>query len=187
MKSYLTPEEYLARERVAEQKSEYFAGQIYAMAGASRRHTRIVFNMNGILWIVLKGTACTGNGSDMRVKVSTLGKYTYPDLTIVCGKEQFEDGVQDTLLNPTVIVEVLSDSTEKYDRGKKFEHYRQIESLREYLLISQNEPRVEKYLRKEDGTWIFSEALGPDGVMELASVACELHLADVYAGVEFQA
>lgn len=136
-KPYLTPEEYLAMERVSEAKHEYLAGSIYAMAGGSKRHNRIAGSAYATLYAQLRRRNCVVYPSDMRVKSVQTGLYTYPDITIVCGNEQFEDDIEDTLLNPTVIVEVLSPSTEKYDRGKKFQHYRTILSLREYILIAQ--------------------------------------------------
>jgi Uma2 family endonuclease len=185
MKSYLTPEEYLARERVAEQKSEYLAGQVYAMSGASRWHSAIATNLIAMLANGLRRKGCSVYGSDMRVKVNALGKYTYPDLSIACGEQKFDDQQQDTLLNPTVIVEILSKSTEHYDRGKKFDHYRALESLREYLLVSQDEPLIQKFVRAEDETWIFSEASGLGEGIRLSSVGCELSLADIYVGIEF--
>src|SRR5262249_39888199 len=122
-KSRFTPEEYLALERAAERRSEYYAGEIFAMGGASRKHIVIVANISGQLWSQLKGRPCRVYPNDMRVKVSPTGLYTYPDVAVVCGLDQFDDDHQDTLLNPTVIIEVLSKSTEAYDRGKKFEHY----------------------------------------------------------------
>jgi Uma2 family endonuclease len=133
------------------------------------------------------GGGCDVYGGDMRVKVNALGKYTYPDLSIVCGEQIFEDAEVDTLVNPTVIIEVLSKSTEQYDRGKKFEHYRAMESLREYVLIAQDEPRVEKFVRMEDGTWSFTDVAGLDGTILLSSVGFELRLVDIYARVDFSA
>src|SRR5215475_2138813 len=132
-----TPEEYLALERQARCKSGYYAGEILPMAGASRWHNLIVANIVGELSLQLKGRFCTTYPSDMRVKVSATGLYTYPDVTVICGEPRFEDNQQDTLLNPTLIVEVLSESTEAYDRGGKFAHYRKLPSLMEYVLITQ--------------------------------------------------
>ncbi|MEP7220422.1 MAG: Uma2 family endonuclease [Bacteroidota bacterium] len=131
---HITPEEYLADERVAEYKSEYFAGEVFALAGASRGHNLIVTNLIVAIGGTLKGGGGDIYGSDLRVKVTPLGKYTYPDVTIARGRQEFEDDREDTLLNPTVIIEVLSDSTEKYDRGVKFEHYRRIPELTENIL-----------------------------------------------------
>src|SRR5712692_10164216 len=136
MKQRVTPEEYLARERDAEHKSEYFDGEIFAMAGGSPQHSAIIFNVNGLLFPQLRGGPCRGFNSDMRVKVSETGLYTYPDLVVLCGEPQFDDEHQDTLLNPTLIVEVLSPTTKAYARGDKFSHYRWLESLQEYLLVA---------------------------------------------------
>lgn len=183
-KKYLTPEEYLANERVAEYKSEYFAGEVFALAGASRRHNLIMVNMIAALSNRLRGGSCEVYSSDMRVKVDELGKYTYPDVVVACGALQFEDSEQDTLANPTMIVEILSDSTEAYDRGGKFEHYRRIESLREYVLVAQDRHRVEHFLRLEDGHWLFSEIAGLEGTLALGSIGCELPMAEVYYKVD---
>ena len=136
IQKHYTPEEYLALERQAQYKSEYYAGEIFAMAGASRWHNLIVTNVLRELSLQLKGRPCTTYPSAMRVKISPTGLYTYPDVTVVCGAARFEDTQQDTLLNPTLIVEVLSESTEAYDRGGKFAHYRKLNSLLEYVLIT---------------------------------------------------
>jgi Uma2 family endonuclease len=140
-----TAEEYLALERQAQCKSEYYAGEIFAVAGASRWHNLIVANVIGELRSQLKGQPCTTYPSDMRVKISPTGLYTYPDVTVVCGEAQFDDTQQDTLLNPTLIVEVLSESTAAYDRGGKFAHYRKLATLMEYVLITPTKPHIEHY------------------------------------------
>src|SRR5262245_46847116 len=129
----VTPEQYLVLERKADFKSEYLNGYIIAMAGASREHNLIAGNLHGELRSQLKGRPCETYVSDMRVFIDRTGLYTYPDIVAVCGEARFQDDGVDTLLNPTVIVEVLSDSTERYDRGRKFGHYRQLPSLREYV------------------------------------------------------
>ena len=147
-KPLLTPEEYLARERRAETKSEYLRGEVFAMAGASRAHNLIASNAAGELRQQLRDRPCEVYPSDMRVKVSPSGLYTYPDVTVVCGEPQFEDAEVDTLLNPKVLVEVLSPSTADYDRGGKFTHYRRLPSLQEYVLISQDRPLVEHYVAR---------------------------------------
>ncbi|MGH7460578.1 MAG: Uma2 family endonuclease [Longimicrobiales bacterium] len=175
----ITPAEYLDAERRAETKSEYFAGQVFAMAGASMEHNLIVANLVAGLHGQLKGRPCSVLPSDMRVHVPT-GLYTYPDVTVVCGKPQLEDEHLDTLLNPTVLIEVLSDSTERYDRGRKAEHYRQVESLQEYLLIAQHEARIERYRRQGEREWVLTEAIGLEESVTLASVDCVLDLHDVY-------
>ena len=181
---HYTPEEYLALERQAQCKSEYYAGEIFAMAGASRWHNLIVANVIGELRSQLKGRPCTTYPSDMRVKVSPTGLYTYPDVTVVCGEARFEDNQQDTLLNPTLIVEVLSESTEAYDRGGKFAHYRKLTSLMEYVLITQTKPHIEHYLRQPDNRWLLSEADSVQDTLQLPSIDCYLALAEVYDKVD---
>src|SRR5262245_14668281 len=175
-----TPEEYLALERQAECKSEYYAGEIFAMAGASRWHNLIVANVVGELRAQLKGRPCTTYPSDMRVKVSPTGLYTYPDVSVVRGEARFEDHQQDTLLNPTLIVEVLSESTEAYDRGGKFAHYRKLPSLLEYVLITQTKPHIEHYVRQPDDRWLLGEADNLHHTVHLTSIDCRLTLAEVY-------
>lgn len=174
-------EDYLAAERKAETKSEYLDGEIFAMSGASREHNLIVVNVVASLHGQLKGRACETYAGDMRVHVPGTGLYTYPDVTVVCGDPQLEDAELDTLLNPILLIEVLSPSTEGYDRGKKFAHYRTLESFREYVLVSQEEVRVEIFTRQDDGHWLLSEeAVRLEVTVPLASIGCELRLADVY-------
>ena len=180
----LTAEDYLAIERSAEFKSEFFDGEIFAMSGASRSHNAIVLNVGAELRQQLKKSPCKTYANDMRVKVDPSGLYTYPDVLVVCGKEQFDDTHFDTLLNPTLIIEVLSDSTEAYDRGRKFEHYRKLESLEEYVLIAQNHPHIESYRRQADQGWLLAECAGLESVFRLQSIDCELALAEVYDKVE---
>jgi Uma2 family endonuclease len=181
----LSPQEYLARERAATYRSEYFDGEMFAMAGGSPQHSLIKVNVTGELRARLKGAPCTPYDSDLRVQVSATGLYTYPDASVICGPLEFEDEHRDTVLNPTVVVEVLSESTEAYDRGKKFGHYRQIPTLREYLLVSQDEPRIERFLRNDDGTWTLTEATGPEATLPLPSLGIEIALREVYDKVEF--
>jgi len=179
-----TPEEYLALERQAQCKSEYYAGEIFAMAGASRWHNLIVTNVLRDLSLQLKGRPCTTYPSDMRVKISPTGLYAYPDVTVVCGTAQFEDTQQDTLLNPTLIVEVRSESTEAYDRGGKFAHYRKLDSLQEYVLITQTKSHIEHYTRQPDNRWLLEEAESLHGTVHLPAVDCHLSLAEVYDKVD---
>lgn len=179
-KTYLTPEEYLAIERGAETKSEYFNGEMFAMVGASRKHNLIAGNIFGELRQQLKGRPCEAYTNDMRVRIPATGLYTYPDVTIVCGEPKFEDEFVDTLLNPSLIVEVLSASTASYDRIKKFGYYRTIESLAEYLLVAQDEYKVEQYVKQPDGRWLLADIRSLEGVVEMASIECRLSLADVY-------
>jgi len=184
-KKRYTPEEYLTLERKAEYKSQYYDGEIFAMAGATRRHNLIAVNVGRELSAQLKGRPCEVYPSDMRVKVSPTGLYTYPDVVVVCAEPRFEDEQEDTLLNPTLIVEVLSPSTEDYDRGRKFAHYRRIESLAEYVLVAQQEHHVERHRRQETGEWVLWETDRPDDTVTLASIGCELALVEVYDKVEF--
>lgn len=195
LKTYLTPQEYLAIERKAETKSEYFNGEmfplrsegkphdLFAMVGASRRHNLIAGNVFGELRQQLKNRPCEAYTNDMRVKVPATDLYTYPDVVVAGDEPLFEDEYFDTLLNPVLIAEVLSHSTAAYDRVKKFGYYRTIESLSEYLLIAQDEYRVEQYVRQADGRWLLSDIRSLEAVFELPSVGCTLRLADVYARV----
>ena len=184
VQSHLTPEEYLALERKAMTKSEYLDGQMYAMSGASRVHNLICFNIGGEIRTQLKGRACEAYTNDMRVKVSAAGLYTYPDVLVVCDEPRFEDGNVDTLLNPTALFEILSPTTEAYDRGEKFGYYRQLDSLQEYTLVSQDCMRVEHYLRQRE-QWILTEHSCPDDVVHLDSINCDLPLREVYDKVKF--
>jgi len=177
-----TPEEYLALERRSETKSELVNGRIYAMTGASREHNLITANLVRELSTQLRGRPCESYASDMRVKVDETGMYTYPGVVALCGEPAFEDAAVDTLLNPAVIVEVLSPSTESYDRGEKFAHYRRLASLREYVLVAQNRVRVEHYARRGE-QWVLTEFSDLAGAFELPSVGCTLRLVDVYERV----
>ena len=184
-KPLLSPEQYLAIERSAETRSEYFRGEMFAMSGASRNHNRIAMNSSAEIHRQLKDRLCEVYQTDMRVKVSPTGLYTYPDIIVTCEHPTFEDSSVDTLLNPQVLIEVLSPSTESWDRGKKFGNYRQIASLREFVLISQDRMLVEKFTRLPDGEWLLSEVSSPDDRLMLASVSCSIKLSDIYARVEF--
>jgi len=177
----LTPAEYLAFERQQiDAKHEYLHGQITAMNGASREHNLIVGNAFASLHAQLRGRGCEGYSNDMRVHIPATGLYTYPDIAALCGEPVFEDDQFDTLLNPLVIIEVLSASTEAYDRGAKFAHYRSIESLRAYVLIAQDRPHIELFERGTDGRWVLSEAKGLEGRLELEALGCVLKLSEVY-------
>ena len=182
---YLTPEEYLEMERQAPTKSEYLRGEVFALAGASRQHAAITVNMIVALVARLKGRSCEVYGSDLRVKVPPTGLYTYPDVSVICGKAQFEDRQQDTLVNPTAIFEILSRSTEGYDRGEKFANYRTLESMTDFIMISQYRPLVEHYARQPDETWLLTSYEGLKAVLLLPSIGCELPLAEIYDKVEW--
>jgi len=182
-KPLLTPQEYLSRERRAETKSEYLRGEMFAMSGASREHNLIATNVSAELQQQLRERPCEVYQADMRVKVSPTGLYTYPDVTVVCGEPQFEDAEVDTLLNPTVLVEVLSPTTADYDRGGKFTHYRRLASLQEYVLISQDRPLVEHYVRRGADEWLLTEQRGLDEVLVLPSIGCQIPIAEIYRKV----
>jgi Uma2 family endonuclease len=183
----LSAAEYLAIERAAEFKSEFFDGEMFAMAGGSPMHSMIATNLASEVRSRLKGRPCVPFNSDLRLKIIATGLYTYPDLSVVCGPLEFADGQDDVIVNPTLLAEVLSDSTESYDRGKKFEHYRRIPTLREYLLVSQREPRLEQFVRGEAGEWRLREAAGLEAQMELPSLQITLPVAEVFAHVKFEA
>jgi len=180
-----TQREYLELERHAEFKSEFFQGEMFAMSGGTPLHSQIATNLAAEFRNRLKGRRCIPYNSDLRLKVETTGLLTYPDLSVVCGPVQFAAGTDDTVVNPTVIVEVLSDSTEAYDRGKKFENYRLMPSLREYLLVSQKEPRIDQFIRQENEQWLLREAAGLEAMLALPALEIKISLAEVFAGVEF--
>ena len=174
-----TAEDYLTLERSASSKSEFHDGQIFAMTGASRKHNLVSGNIYRELSLQLKKSPCEAYINDMRVKAAQANSYHYPDIAVVCGTPQFEDAQVDTLLNPTLLVEVLSPSTEAYDRGGKFAHYRKIDTLREYLLVAQDQPSIERYVRQGD-VWILTEAEGLEASVPLESIDCVLSLREVY-------
>jgi len=185
LKSYISPQEYLRLERQAEYKSEYLNGEIFAMSGASRKHNLLTTNISTSLNQQLRGRPCEVYASDMRVKVTATGLYTYPDVVVVCGEPQLEDDYLDTLLNPTVLVEVLSKSTERYDRIAKSSYYRTLDSLAEHLLVAQDEIRLEQYVMQADGQWLLYDYRSLEDVAELKSIGCSLALRDVYEKVRF--
>lgn len=187
-KRFITPQEYLDFERKAEKKHEYDNGRIVAMAGASTEHNMIVFNTSGIIWSQLDRQKCRGLSSDMRTGIPACNGYFYPDLSIVCGEQNFEEGKFDTLLNPVVIIEVLSPTTEYRDRNLKFDCYWTIASLTDYIIIAQSAPRIEHWSRLSDGNgsgWKYVVASGLEAILNLPSVGCELCLGDIYAGISF--
>ena len=184
-KNIISPEEYLTLERESSEKSEYFDGEMFAMAGASREHNQISSNIVRLLGNDLLEKPCSVFSSDMKVKVSAIKKYTYPDIVVVCGDEQYEDENRDVLLNPLVIIEILSDSTEAYDRGDKFLHYQLIDSFSEYILISQYFCKVEKFSRQRDDTWIYSKYINMKESLSIESLQSELLLSEIYRKVNF--
>lgn len=177
-KARYTPAEYLELERHSETRHEYLDGEIFAMGGASRRHNLISLNIAAELRAGVRGRPCEVYAHDMRVRVEATGLYTYPDVVAVCGKPRFEDQEVDTLFNPTFLAEVLSKTTEA-------EPYRTVPSLREVLLVTQDRPHVVHYIRQPDGSWLLSEIRDPEGTLTLASLMCELRMAEVYARVDF--
>lgn len=181
---FLTPEQYLAQERQAEFRSEYINGKTFAMAGASREHNQICSNVVTCLSIQLSEKPCSVYSSDMKVKIDLAKHYAYPDIVTACEPQQFEDKHTDVLLNPSVIIEILSDSTEAYDRGLKFLHYQRLESLWEYVLISQKSCQVEKYHRQADNLWAYSEYHEMTDSVAITSLGCTVCLNDVYRKVE---
>ncbi len=183
----LTPQEYLRIERAALYRSEYFAGEMFAMAGGSPKHSRLKTNVLSELNVRLKQRPCAAYDSDLRICVKATGLYTYPDASVICGELECDDEHQDTVLNPTVVVEVLSKSTEAYDRGKKFDHYRRLESLQEYLLVSQDGPTLEHFRRNTDGTWTLTVVEGLDRSLDLPVLGITLPLAEVYDKVDLSA
>jgi Uma2 family endonuclease len=183
--SRLSPEEYLALERRADHKSEFFQGEMFAMSRATYGHSLISTNIGGELGSRLRGTECTGLIANMRVATSETGLYTYPDIAVVCGQPKFRDQKFDTLLNPVLLVEVLSPSTQNYDRGLKFEMYRTIPTLRDYILVAQDRIHVEHHSRQLDDRWLLWETNDAMATVVLNSLGISLPLSEIYAGAGF--
>lgn len=184
-KKYISPEEYLAAEREALEKHEYLNGEIFAMAGAKMAHVAICGNLVRRLGNRMEGGDCRAFQSDLRTYIPKTGLYTYPDIIVVCGKaELVPDGHLDTLLNPTLIIEVLSPSTADYDRGAKFDHYKTIDTLKEYVLVWQNKKRVARNTRQNDNSWLVTDFIGEESEIELASIGCTLTMSEIYDRVE---
>ncbi len=184
-KKYYTPAEYLALEESADHKSEYYDGEIFATSGGSANHNRIAGNIFAALNTAFKRKACEVFNSDMRVLVQTYDFYTYPDVSVVCGKIEFAKGRNDTITNPIVIVEVLSKATKNYDRGRKFDLYRAIKTLQDYVLIDQQRPYIEYFHRLADGTWALEEYEGLKEKLHLRAIEFEMSLRSIYNKVEF--
>jgi len=184
-KQFITPEQYLHRERNAEFRSEYFRGEMFAMAGASANHNLIVGNCVQNIGQQLKKKPCRVYPSDLKLRIQATGLYTYPDLSVVCGEPQLESDHGDVLLNPVVLIEVLSDSTEAYDRGKKFEHYRTIPSLKHYVLVAQDRHSIDCFSLNPDGSWSLTACQTPTGMVELAAIDSQLSAVEVYDKVVF--
>ena len=182
-KQYITPEQYLESERLALEKHEFYLGEIFAMSGASFRHNQIFKNTYGNLFNKLKGKPCQPYGSDLRIHIPNNSLYTYPDISIICGKPEMTDKVKDTITNPSVIIEILSKSTYDYDKGQKFTLYRDIDSLREYILIDSMSIRVEHYFKNEDSSWTLKDYRTIDDKLNIETISFDLLLSDVYVDV----
>lgn len=182
------PQEYLRLEETADVKHEFHAGEILAMSGGTYNHSRITMNLSGEMYMCLKGSPCAPLESNIRVRLLRSDRYVYPDITVVCGAPEFDplDTRRTTIVNPKVIVEVLSESTEGYDRGVKFSAYRDLHSLEEYVLVSQSQPMIEAFRRRPDGAWVISSWRGLDAIATIDSLGIQIALADVYAGVTFE-
>jgi Uma2 family endonuclease len=183
--THVTPEEYLAAERLSETRSEYLDGVVYPMTGAKLNHTQIVSNLILELGTQLRASPCRALPIDQKVRMPDSRKFFYPDVSVICGEPQFHDDRRDIILNPILVIEVLSRSTEAFDRGAKFQAYRTIESLKEYVLVEQERPLVEQYVRQEDGRWALSTAAGLESSLTLPSIGCTLNLGAVYDKVDF--
>jgi Uma2 family endonuclease len=177
---YISPEEYLALERKSKYKSEYIDGEVFAMAGGSERHNLIVANIIAGLHGQLFGSSCRVYPSDLKVRAPRPRFFFYPDVSVVCGETKFHDEHKDVVLNPAVIFEVLSEGTAAYDRGKKFQDYQQLDTLAEYILVSQDDALVEHYIRQENGSWIYTKLSGLNASLVLPSIKCQLELSFIY-------
>jgi Uma2 family endonuclease len=180
----LTPDEYLAVERESEFKSEYVDGLVYEMTGAALNHIRIVTNLTAELAFQLRGRPCEALSNEMKVRMPDSRKFFYPDVVGLCGEPQFHDEREDIILNPTLLIEVLSPSTEAFDRGSKFQSYQKLESLREYVLVAQDKYVVEQFVRQPGEKWTYSATIGRESSLFLPSVECTLNLQSVYDRVE---
>jgi Uma2 family endonuclease len=183
-----TPEEYLRRERDVVEKHEFDHGEVFAMSGGTPQHSLIIANVGRELGIALKGKPCRVYDSNLRVRTLRAGHYAYPDISVVCGPMQFDpiDTRKETATNPTLLVEVMSPSTETWDRGGKFASYQSIESLKEYVLVTSDAARIEVYRRQPDGQWLYAATDGVNAVTRLRSIDVELSHAEVYAGADFE-
>jgi len=184
-KPYATVEQYLAIERVALEKSEYYNGEMFLMAGASEPHNAISANVFGMLWSHFRKRGCRAYGSDMRIYTKTTGLFSYADAVVVCGKPEFYDDYRDILTNPMLIAEVLSPTTAEYDKGKKFELYKGSPSFQDYLLIEQQEAKVEHWQKVETGEWLVSQYVGLEAVLEIPRYELHIPLSDIYLNIDF--
>lgn len=180
---HMSEAEYFAFEQESQTRHEYLDGKVYAMAGASRIHGILTINLTRLLGNHLQNSACQLYPADMRIMMAQ-GKYTYPDLSIVCGESQFAEGVFDSLVNPTLIIEILSPSTEAYDRGEKFRNYRLLSSFREYVLVAQDAPRIERFTLLDSGIWSYTDIGGIDASIKLTTIDYDLPLQATYRNVQ---
>jgi len=180
----LSPEEYLDLDRAADQRSEYWNGEMFALSGGSVAHATIVTNLVVSLAGGLRGGTCRVFSTDLRLRVSATGLYTYPDVLVICGQIAFADDRNDTVLNPKLLVEVLSPSTQDYDRGRKFAHYRALPSLEEYVVVAQDRPHVEQFVREDLNRWTLTDTDGLDALLFFRSIGCSAALREVFDGVE---
>jgi Uma2 family endonuclease len=184
--AYLTPEQYLEIDRKAEFRSEYIDGEMFAMSGGTRNHARIALNTARRLAEQLDGRSCEVAGGDLRLYSAQRKMFTYPDVFVTCGPDQFLDARRDTITDATVVIEVLSPSTKDYVHGEKFRFYRSLPSFSEYLLLAQDELRAEHYTRQPEGSWLLREFTNPADEIELKSIGCRLRLDSLYQRVEFE-
>jgi Uma2 family endonuclease len=181
-----TVEEYLAMEEVAEYRSEYFEGEIFAMAGGSPSHDRIASQCDRVIGSAIESKGCETFTSSMKVRIENSKAYYYPDLSVACGEAEFDENGIGALTNPVLIIEVLSKSTEGFDRGDKFQRYKQISSFREYVMIAQSKPQIDVFYKTDAGFWRIDNYEGLDAVMELRSLGIQVKLADIYKRVKFE-
>ncbi len=184
-KKICTPEEYFALEEYADCKSEYFHGEIFAMAGGTANHNRITLNFANLLNTAFKGKSCEAFAIDVRIQIDKEKHYTYPDVVAVCGQIEFAEMRKDTIVNPILIAEVLSDATKDYDRGSKFTAYRNIKTLRDYVLIAQETVHIEYFSKENDGTWRLREYFDPQGILSVASLELSIPIREIYDRVVF--
>lgn len=182
---YITTDQYFTLEEGSDVKHEYYRGAIYAMTGGTARHNLIVANIIALLHGQLRGTPCHVFPSDLRLKIESAGLYTYPDISVICGPILYAENRQDTVTNPIVLIEILSPSTENYDRGKKFEHYRTIETLQEYIVVAQDRIHIEHYIRQDDHRWLLVDFFAADQVVHAGSIHCTLSVELVYEDITF--
>jgi len=182
-KQYYTKEEYLEMEAAADFKSEYYQGEIFAMSGGSLDHSTICFNLNRRVGEAIDPEKCRGFESNMKLEIAAADSYVYPDVMVVCGEVEVAENTTDVIKNPMLIIEVLSPGTESFDRGLKFEYYRMIPSLKEYVLVSQNKPKVETYFRQKENIWTYTVVEGLDKTLMFQSLEYEIALKEIYLTV----